>query len=150
MTDELFVFSGDDLLTSHYDIADLDWAEVADRTLIDERRGLIITQAVVVEDVIDEFILYLEDPTDPAVYRMETMGKWNAGTRRRELEKLLRRSGLLSSRATLLLDECRTIGERRNVLAHGTVSPRLINLAKPDQVVPIADLSGTDLAIEWI
>ena len=47
----LFVFSGDDLLTSHNDIADVDWVEVAERTLIDERRGLVVAQAVIIEDV---------------------------------------------------------------------------------------------------
>jgi hypothetical protein len=148
--EDLSVFSGSDLLMSHYDIADLDWAEVADRTLIDERRGLVITQAVVIEDVIDEFILYLDDPPDPARYRTETMGGWTAGRRRQEFEKLLRRARLLESNAVRLLDECRAVAERRNTLAHGSIQPRLINVANPAQVViPVSDLQRASLAIEW-
>jgi hypothetical protein len=77
--EDLYVFSGSDFLTSHYDKADLDWAEVASRTAIDERRGLVITQAVVIEDVIDEFILYLADPPNAKQYRAKPLGTWNAG-----------------------------------------------------------------------
>lgn len=149
--EDLYVFSGSDLLMSHYDLADLDWAEVADRTLIDERRGLVITQAVVFEDMIDEFILYLVDPPDSAGYRTERMGSWSAGTRRQELEKLLGRAGLLDRRATRLLAECREIGDRRNTLAHGTINARLFDVAKPNRVVvPIAEIRSASLAIEWI
>ena len=57
--EELYVFSGNDLLISHYDIADLDWEEVAERSLIDQRRGLVITQVAVLEDLVDDFLLYL-------------------------------------------------------------------------------------------
>lgn len=52
--EDLHVFSVSALLTSHHDIADLDWEQVAERTVIDERRGLAITPAVVVEGVIDD------------------------------------------------------------------------------------------------
>jgi hypothetical protein len=38
--DDLVVFSGHDLMLSRYDHMDLDWQEVAERTAIDERRGL--------------------------------------------------------------------------------------------------------------
>jgi hypothetical protein len=37
--EELYVFSGGDLLMTHYDAADLDWEEVAERAALDERRG---------------------------------------------------------------------------------------------------------------
>ena len=149
--EDAYVFSGSDLLTSHYDLADLDWAEVAARTAIDERRGLVSTQAVVIEDVIDEFIVYLNDPPESTQYRMETLGSWTVGRRRQKLEKLLRRAGLLDRYAAQLLDRCRAIGERRNTLAHGTIEPRLFNVAKPDQVVvPIAEFDQASLAIEWI
>jgi hypothetical protein len=47
--DDLRVFSGSDLLTSHNDIVDLDWGEIAARTAIDERKGLVFTQTVVIE-----------------------------------------------------------------------------------------------------
>ncbi len=54
----LFVFSGEDLLMAHIDEVDLDWEEVAERSILDERRGLVITQVAVLEELIDEFILY--------------------------------------------------------------------------------------------
>ena len=54
--EELSVLSGYDLLIAHYDVADLDWREVAERSALDQRRGLVITQAAVLEDLIDEFI----------------------------------------------------------------------------------------------
>jgi hypothetical protein len=149
--EDLYVFSGSDFLTSHYDKADLDWAEVASRTAIDERRGLVITQAVVIEDEIDEFILYLADPPNAKQYRAKPMGTWNAGRKRKHLERLLKSAGLFDSYAAPLLEECRRVGERRNRLAHGTIEPRLINVAKPGQVViPIDELDQASLAIEWI
>jgi hypothetical protein len=149
--EDMYVFSGSDLLASHYDLADLDWPEVAARTAIDERRGLVITQAVVIEDVTDEFILYLEDPPDSMQYRRESLGSWTAGRRRQQLEMLRRGAGLLDSQAAQLLERCRAVGERRNTLAHGTIEPRLVNVAKPDQVVvPIAEFRDASLAIEWI
>ena len=148
---DMHVFSGPDLVTFHYDLADLDWAEVAARTAIDERRGLVITQAVVIEDVIDEFILYLEDPPDSKQYRTETLGNLTAGRRRQQFEELLSAAGLLDSRAAQLLELCRALGERRNTLVHGTIEYRIFNVAKPDQVViPIAEFQQASLAIEWI
>jgi hypothetical protein len=149
--DDLRVFSGSDFLISHYDIADLDWGEIAARTAIDQRRGLVITQAVVIEDVIDEFILYLADPPDAREYRRTRLDGWAAGRRRRLLERLLRSADLLDNRAAQLLEECRRVGERRNTLAHGTIEPRIVNVAKPEQVViPIDEFHQPDLAIEWI
>jgi len=79
------------------------------------------------------------------------MGGWTAGRRRQELEKLFRQAGVLDSRAIRLLDQCRAIGERRNTLAHGTISPRLLDVANPDRVVvPIDELRQASLAVEWI
>jgi hypothetical protein len=77
--EELSVFSGYDLLISHYDFADLDCREVAERSALDQRRGLVITQADVLEDLIDEFILYLADPhkalrSEASVERRERSG----------------------------------------------------------------------------
>lgn len=37
--EDLSVFSGNDLLTAHYDVADLDWREVAERSALDGRRA---------------------------------------------------------------------------------------------------------------
>ena len=59
--DELSVFSGNDLLIAHYDVSDLDWEEIAERSMIDERRGLIIAQVSALEDLLTEFVLYLSD-----------------------------------------------------------------------------------------
>ena len=38
--EELSVFSGTDLLVTHYDGPDLDWQEIAERSELDKRRGL--------------------------------------------------------------------------------------------------------------
>lgn len=141
--DDLCVFSGNDLLISHYDTADLDWGEVAERSLIDERRGLVITQVAVLEDLVDEFILYLEDPHDPQDLRKQLSGK-TIGPRLNMLEDLLRRTGLLDHQAVEHLAELRAIVERRNRLAHGTVHCR------PTHVVPIKDLGLGVLELEWV
>jgi hypothetical protein len=65
----LFVFSGDDLLMAHIDEVDLDWEEVAEHSILDERRGLVITQVAVLEELIDEFILYVRPSTIAKLYR---------------------------------------------------------------------------------
>lgn len=61
---ELHVFSGPDLPSTHHDLHDLDWQEIAERSMIDERRSLVIAQVAALEELIDEFILYLKDPAD--------------------------------------------------------------------------------------
>jgi hypothetical protein len=48
-----------------------DWHEVAERSALDERRGLVITRVAVIEDVVDEFILYLADPSDHDAYQAD-------------------------------------------------------------------------------
>lgn len=141
--EDLCVFSGNDLLISHYDIADLDWKEVAERSLIDERRGLVITQVAVLEDLVDEFILYLEDPYDPQDFQKQLSEK-TIGPRLRMLENLLQRAGLLNHQAVEHLTELRAIVERRNRLAHGTIHCR------PTHVVPIKDFGRGDLELEWV
>ena len=62
--DELFVFSGNDSSPLTYDLADFARARIAERSELDKRRGLVIAQVAVLEDLIDEFILYLIDPID--------------------------------------------------------------------------------------
>jgi hypothetical protein len=142
--EELCVFSGGDLLLAHYDVVDLDWGEVADRSLIDERRGLAITQVVAIEDLIDEFILYLADPPDPARFRDEKLNGVTIGPRLGMLEMALRSAGLLDGEAADCLSAARAMVSRRNQLAHGTIHCR------PTRVVPIADLAHVDLDIEWV
>lgn len=90
--DDLCVFSGDDLVITHADGPDLDWREVAERSALDERRGLVIAQVAVLEDLIDEFILYLVDPADPEDYQ-RSLDKKTIGPRINILEKNSRRSG---------------------------------------------------------
>jgi hypothetical protein len=46
------------------DQAGLDWEEVTQRSLLDERRGLVITQVAVLEELIDQLILYVVDSAD--------------------------------------------------------------------------------------
>jgi hypothetical protein len=142
--DELCVFSGSDLLISHYDIADLDWGEISERTQIDERRGLVITQVAVLEDLIDEFLLYLEDAKDPSVFREKELSGKTIGPRLTMLEARLQQADLLDSDAVDCLAVARTTVDRRNRLAHGTVECR------PTRVVPIWELGHADLEIEWV
>lgn len=141
--EDLCVFSGNDLLVSHYDIADLDWEEVAERSLIDERRGLVVTQVAVLEDLVDDFILYLEDPHDSQEFRKQ-LGRTTIGPRLDMLENRLRRTGLLDHQAAEHLAELREIVERRNRLAHGTVHRR------PTHVVPIKELGLRGVELEWV
>lgn len=141
--EELWVFSGNDLLVAHYDVADLDWAEVAERSLIDERRGLVITQVAVLEDLVDEFLLYLDDPQDTRRARSE-LGMATIGPRLAKLEGCLRQSGLLTGQAVECLAAARATVDRRNRLAHGTIHYR------PTRVVPIKDLPHADLEIQWV
>lgn len=141
---DLWVFSGNDLLLSHYDIADLDWDEIAERALIDERRGLLITQVAVLEDLVDEFILYLEDPQDARRFREKELNRATIGPRLTMLATLLRSAGLLDNQAADCLAAAGTTVDRRNRLAHGTMHCR------PTRVVPIRDLAHVDLEIEWV
>lgn len=141
--EDLYVFSGNDLLISHYDQVDLDWQEVAERTAIDERRGLVILQVATLEDVVDEFLLYLGDEEDQAA-QQRRLEAATIGPRLRELEGLLRGADLLDDRAEQLLVTLRSVVDRRNELAHGTISPRLVSVSS----VPPG--RGHGLAVEWV
>lgn len=142
--EDLCVFSGDDLLQSHYDVVDLDWVAVAERSLIDQRRGLVIAQVAVLEDLVDEFLLYLEDPRDPGRFQEEDLSRKTIGPRLTMLERGLGSAGLLSDEAVGCLAAARTTVDRRNRLAHGTIHWR------PTRVVLIKDLAHIDLEIEWV
>jgi hypothetical protein len=142
-SEELNVFSGTDLVISHYDVADLDWSEVTERTLIDERRGLVIAQVVVLEDFLDEFILYLADPADITEYQRQ-LDRQTIGPRIMLFERLLRDAEILDQPATELITDLRAVVARRNTLAHGTLHCR------PLRIVPIKELSGADVELEWI
>jgi hypothetical protein len=141
--EDLFVFSGNDLLISHYDVADLDWLEVAERSLIDERRGLVIMQVAVLEDLVDEFILYLADPDDLDAFRTQ-LSRRTIGPRLDMLESYLDGADLLDREAGQHLSELRLIVDRRNRLAHGTIRCR------PTGLVQIQDLGLHDVELEWV
>jgi hypothetical protein len=128
--DELFVFSGNDLLTAHYDLADFDQREVAERSELDKRRGLVIAQVAVLEDLIDEFILYLVDPADVAAYQAQ-LDQLTLGPRVSRLKKLLRRAKLLDATAVAALGAIRDALDRRNELAHGTIHCRPVEPVEP-------------------
>lgn len=140
---ELHVFSGNDLLIAHYDLMDLDWSEIAERTMLDERRGLVIAQVAVLEDMVDEFIHYLDDPPTPDALQAK-LERQTLGPRLDLLESLLRRGNLADSGVERLLAELRTVVERRNELAHGTLYWRPIGGPPP---LPLTD---QDVMVEWI
>jgi len=140
---DLCVFSGYDLLISHYDVADLDWQEVAERSAIDERRGLVIAQVAHLEGLIDEFLHYLFDPTDPEDYQ-RGLDRMMIGARLDRFERGLIEHGLLDDQARARLDDLRAVVRRRNQLAHGTLQCR------PTRIVPIKDLAHQDIDLEWV
>ena len=116
----LFVFSGEDLLMAHTDEVDLDWEEVAQRSILDERRGLVITQVAVLEELIDEFILYVTDPADPEECQRR-LDRKTIGPRIDELEKALRERDLLDAAVAGLIADLRALVDIRNELAHGII-----------------------------
>jgi hypothetical protein len=140
--EELSVFSGNDLLIAHSDVADLDWREVAERSALDERRGLVITQVAVLEDLIDEFILYLADPIETDEYQAE-LDRLTIGPRLDLLEKLLAAVNMLDADAFAVLGGVRRVAVRRNELAHGTIHSRPI-----EPVGPGSWLDG--IPLEWV
>jgi hypothetical protein len=140
--EELSVFSGNDLLIAHYDVADLDWQEVAERSALDERRGLVITQVAVLEDLIDEFILYLADPVDTDDHQSE-LDTLTIGPRLKLLEGLLSGAGLLDDNAVAVLGAARQVVARRNELAHGTIHWRPVEPVKPGSWLD-------EMELEWV
>jgi hypothetical protein len=140
--EDLCVFSGDDLQVSHMDLYDLDWEEVAERSILDQRRGLVITQVAVLEDLIDEFILYLVDPPDPANYQ-RSLDHRTIGPRIDELEQTLSRLNVLDDVGAILLADLRSLVNRRNELTHGTIYRRMVH------IVPIRELAERGVDLEW-
>jgi hypothetical protein len=140
--EDLCVFSGSDVLISHYDVADLNWQEVAERSAVDERRGLVITQVAVLDDLVDEFILYVADPVNEAMYRTD-LDRLTIGPRLDRFESLARTAGILDVEAEEILAELRRIVSRRNKLAHGTISCRPVGPVRPGSWVH-------DIELEWV
>jgi hypothetical protein len=142
-TDTLEVFSGQDLIMTHLDVMDLDWEEVTERSILDQRRGLVITQVAVLEELIDEFILYIVDPEDPVEYQND-LDRKTIGPRLNDLERELRKHDLLDSRGAELIADLRSLIVKRNELAHGIIYRTL------RYVVPIKELATRDLELEWL
>lgn len=141
--DDLFVFSGYDLLLAHYDEIDLDWYQVSERSAIDARRGLVITQAAVIEDLIDEFLLYLIDPRDQDAYQRTELERRTFGSRIALLREWLTQCGLIDDETKRLLNDLDAVCKRRNQLAHGRIE------CWPTKIVPIRELPTTDIEIAW-
>jgi hypothetical protein len=87
---------------AHLDVMDLDWEEVTERSILDQRRGLVITQVAVLEELIDEFILYIVDPEDPVEYQND-LDRKTIGPRLNDLERELGIRDLLDSRGAELI-----------------------------------------------
>ncbi len=141
---ELAVFSGEDLLLAHYDAVDLDWEEISERAMVDERRGLIIAQVAVLEDLVDEFLLYLIDPESQTA-EQERLDQKTIGVRLRWLEERLEEVGLTDEFTRSMIADMRATVNRRNELAHGTISRRQVG-----HVRPIRDLVAHDIDMEWV
>jgi hypothetical protein len=135
-------FSGLDLLLAHMDEVDLDWEEVAERSFLDSRRGLVITQVAVLEELIDEFILYVADPADPEEFQ-RGLDRRTIGPRLDELEQALGRRGLLDADGASLLADLRALASKRNELAHGVIFRTMVH------VVPIKETATRDIELEW-
>lgn len=140
--EDLWVFSGSDLLISHYDVVDLDWQEVGERSAVDERRGLVITQVAVLDDLLDELILYLADPVDEVTYRAGLV-RLTIGPRLDRFEVLVRAAGVLDAEGEEVIAELRRVVWRRNRLAHGTIACRPVG---PVQL----GVPAQDIELEWV
>jgi hypothetical protein len=125
----LNVFSDYDLLLSFHDAADLDWEEVAERSALDERRGLVITQSTVLEDLLGGVILQLERPDDPET-RQGELDQWMIGKRLKHVESFLASGGSLEASRSFPREELWVSVRRRNELAHGNII-RVIGDAYP-------------------
>ncbi|MGW3607915.1 hypothetical protein [Micromonospora sp. NPDC005161] len=138
----LNVFSDYDLLLSFHDEVDLDWEEIAERSALDQRRGLVITQSIVLEDLLGDVILQLEKPDDPETRRSE-LDQWMIGKRLHRVESLL--ASLPSSEANRSFprEELSAVVRRRNELAHGNIT-RVVGEARPRTGGP-----GKTQRVEW-
>lgn len=142
--EDLCVFSGNDLLVAHYDVVDLDWQEVAERSAIDARRGLVIAQVTALEELIDDFILYLADEED-AAEAQSRLASMTVGPRIAMLESILVNGGLMTSTAEAVLMNVRSVVARRNELAHGSLR------WQPTTMRPIPELAlGGEIEMVWL
>lgn len=139
----LYVFSGDDLVISFHDQVDLDWREVAERTLIDERRGLVVLQVAALEDLIDDFIMHLADDPDQEGFYSKLTRK-TIGPRLDLLVKLLKEQDVMDDEIEKVLADVQKLVERRNLLAHGTIHLRPVGGIR--RTFPLK----ADSELEWV
>ncbi|KAB1118476.1 hypothetical protein F6X54_03300 [Micromonospora aurantiaca] len=138
----LHVFSGYDLLLAFHDAADIDWEEVAERGALDERRGLVITQSTVLEDLLSDVIVQLERPDKPET-RLRELDQWMIGKRLKHVESLLERGAYPEVKNSFPFEELWDVVRRRNELAHGNLM-RVIGEACPRSEGP-----GKTRQVEW-
>ncbi|MFF5056713.1 hypothetical protein ACFY1S_26380 [Micromonospora sp. NPDC000663] len=138
----LNVFSSYDLLLSFHDEVDLDWEEVAERSEIDQRRGLVITQSTVLEDLLGDVILHLEKPDDPETRRDE-IDQWMIGKRLHRVESLLANRPSPETNRGFPREEMWAVVRRRNELAHGNIT-RVVGEARSRPDGP-----GKTQRVEW-
>lgn len=140
---DLLVFSGQDLAIAAYDQVDLNWEEVAERTTIDERRGLVVVQTVALEDLVDVAIIAVES-TANWDSRAEELARMTIGPRIDILQKRLAECGKLNMEAIEVLRDLRRVVQRRNRLAHGDLGWR------QHRICPHEDGKGRILEAEWV
>ncbi|MFF5181430.1 hypothetical protein ACFY2Q_25660 [Micromonospora sp. NPDC000316] len=138
----LHVFSGYDLLLTFHDAADLDWEEVAERRALDERRGLVITQSAILEDLLSDVIVQLERPGNPET-RQRELDQWTIGKRLKYVESLLGNGAYPEGNSTFPFEELWDAVRRRNELAHGNLT-RVVG-----EACPRSDGPGKTRRIEW-
>lgn len=140
--ESLDVFSSYDLIVAFHDEVDLDWEELAERRALDERRGLVITQSTVLEDLLSDAIVRLERPDNPESRHRE-LDQWMIGRRLNRVELLLRDSAVPEA-GTFPIEELWAVVRRRNELAHGDLK-RIVG-----QAFPRSDGPGKTRRVEWL
>ncbi|GGM48815.1 hypothetical protein GCM10011608_37110 [Micromonospora sonchi] len=138
----LNVFSDHDLLLAFHDEVDLDWEEVAERSALDQRRGLVITQSTVLEDLLSDVILQLEEPDDAEARRSE-LDQWMIGKRLKRVESLLANGASPEENRSFPREELWAAIRRRNELAHGDIT------RVTSDPYPRPDGPGRALQVEW-
>ena len=117
------VLTGQDFRISHYGGSPMDNPAVEERTVLEALRGLVAAQMTVLDDLLDEFVLYLMDPRASDVFEVRVLGARMTMGRVELLEPLLEDCGLKTT-AGDLLSRLRTVVERLNVLAHSPIFVR--------------------------
>ncbi len=119
-----WVLAGDELLIAHYGASGIDWQQVADRDVVETLRGKVVAQATVLEDLVDEFLLYLRDtPPEDLDTDADPTKHWQLGRKVDDLRAALKDCGLAAV-AKGPLDQVGRALKRRDVLAHSPLMVR--------------------------